>query len=548
MMNSPMANKVNIGDVLRLALPLKTAVMAGANHIRRPINWLTLLTSWQNLKGEIEENDLIIIPPFLQEQTNATQFATHIKTLNQHKIAGLLLFQDMPETVIALANQLELPLLVAPANASVRQAHRAITSILVDQQVATNERGMQLYRRLSEMSREEQGLNAMTDVMSKLTGKIILVQDKRLELRAISIPRNNKLNIDELSHTLAQREQLPAVLRNRKAAAKAEQNHWHQLLPVDNVGRLIAPIVSGDRARGYLSVIGIASELDLLDTLTVEHGAAACALEMAKAKAVSEAKKALRGNFLEGLLAGSLPQKEIERLERRLDHDTKQPHAIMVFTLSGQESPSLRRLETAVNWVLSNHNREALVYIHGKEHICVFQSLKHLEDMDSAHELARRLREQTETEFPKAHLIGGMSGPAAKLTDWPRVYTEAIQAMQLSQRLKFNYVVEFNSLGVYRLLSVLEDIATVRSFIEQVIGPLVKYDHDHRGSLVQTINAYFIHHGNISKTAESLFVHRNTLLYRLERIQELTGQDLNQSDMRLALHLALKLWQLHPET
>ena len=65
-----------------------------------------------------------------------------------------------------------------------------------------------------------------------------------------------------------------------------------------------------------------------------------------------------------------------------------------------------------------------------------------------------------------------------------------------------------------------------------------------RGSLVQTIDAYFNFHGNVSQTAESLFIHRNTLLYRLERIQELTGQDLDQADMRLALQLALKVWQL----
>jgi purine catabolism regulator len=108
--------------------------------------------------------------------------------------------------------------------------------------------------------------------------------------------------------------------------------------------------------------------------------------------------------------------------------------------------------------------------------------------------------------------------------------------------------VEFGSLGVYRLLSALEDNPTVQSFAKQVIGPLADYDHQHRGSLVETIDAYFKHHGNISRTADSLYVHRNTLLYRLERIQELTGHDIDQADMRLAMHLALKLWQLRPDT
>jgi purine catabolism regulator len=77
--------------------------------------------------------------------------------------------------------------------------------------------------------------------------------------------------------------------------------------------------------------------------------------------------------------------------------------------------------------------------------------------------------------------------------------------------------------------------------------PLAEYDAQNRGSLVKTVEAYFDHHGNISQTAESLFVHRNTLLYRMERIQELTGLQLDQANMRLALHLALKMWQLRPE-
>ena len=116
--------------------------------------------------------------------------------------------------------------------------------------------------------------------------------------------------------------------------------------------------------------------------------------------------------------------------------------------------------------------------------------------------------------------------------------------MQLGKKLRIDRLVEYDSLGIYRLLGHLEGQATVMQFCQQVIGPLVEYDQSHNSNLVQTIDAYFEHHGNISQTAESLFIHRNTLLYRLDRIQELTRQSLEQADMRLALHLSLKLWQL----
>jgi PucR family transcriptional regulator, purine catabolism regulatory protein len=540
--------EINIGDILRLALPLSTTVSAGARHARRHVKWAVLITSWQDLEDQVEQDDLLIIPPVLEQQTSLLELFNLLDSIAELNVAGMLVFKEVPETIAEKSSGLNLPLLVAPPGISVRDAHQSIITLLADRQAATSERGMQLYRKLAEMSREGQGLQAMTDVMAKLTGKIVVIQDKRLEVRAISSPRTTDLEEQELVELLMHREELPAVLRNRKAAARARQSYWQQLLPGTNLARLISPIISGDRARGYLSVVGPADQLDMLDTLTVEHGAAACALEMAKAKAVSEAKKGLRGDFLEGLLAGTLPPKEIERLAGRLDHDTSTPHAILVLDWNTAEPPSLRRLETAVNWLLSSHPRPALVHIYGDQHICIFQSLKDETDMESVQELSRRLLEQIGAEFPNVPMIGGISGPAMTLADWPDVYQQALQAMELGQRLKINQVVDFDSLGVYRLLGRLENIPAVVEFTKQVIGPLAQYDEQHRSALVQTIDAYFNHHGNISQTAESLFIHRNTLLYRLDRIQELTGHKLDQANMRLALQLALKLWQLRPES
>ncbi len=545
-----MSNKttdVIISDLLRLAFPLNTEIIAGQGAAKRHVKWVVLLAGWEELSVQVQESDLVLMPPALQRRLTTPQWKQRLSRFAEINIAGLVLFENVPEAVFTEAKERKVPILLVPNSTSMREANRAAVALLVDRQSATSERGLQLYRTLSEMSREEQGLDAMTEVVSKLTNKIVIVQDKRLDIVAIHVPADNQLELDPLLEELSKREELPSVLRNRKAAARAHQSYWQQVLPIENVGRLISPIVSGDRARGYVSVVGSADDLDMIDTLAVEHAAAAFALEMAKAKAVSEAKKALRGDFLEGLLAGTLPQKEIERLEGRLDHDTRQPHAILTFAWSDSHPPSLRRLETAVHWVLNNHSRNALVHLYGDKYICVFQTLKNMEDMDSAYELGRRVWTEVEREFPKMTLIAGMSGPAQTLADWPRVYNEALQAMQLGDRLQLGEVVEFSSLGVYKLLGQLEEIPAVREFTNQVVGPLVEYDNKHNSTLVQTMDAYFAHHGNISQTAESLFIHRNTLLYRLDRIQELTQHDLNQSNMRMGIHLALKLWQLRPD-
>lgn len=544
--------EINIGDVLRLALPLDTLLIGGGIEARRFVNWVTILSSWDELESQAQPNDLVIIPPPLQATLESKSARPILESLAEFPVSGLVWIGEFGPEYTQNAESLNLTVLVAPANSSVRDIHQSVALLLLDRQTATSERAIQLYRQLSAMSREGQGLPAMTEVMSKLTGNIVVVQDKRLEIQAISWPSNTSVNREALVEALQQRDALPPVLRNRKAAAKSRQSTWQQLLHLDQthtpMGRLLSPIISGDRARGYLSVIGPASELDMFDSLTVEHGAAACALEMAKTKAVNEAKKSLRGDFLEGLLAGSLPRKEIERLEGRLDHNTKEPHAVMVAGWLGSGKPSLRRLETSVHWVLSNHPRPALVHIFGNQYLVIFQALKNAEDMESARQLGRRILEQIELEFPEATLIGGISGPAITLSDWPEMYDQALQAMQLGERLKLTeQFVEFSSLGIYRLLYDLEDQPEVRRFADEIMRPLIDYDAHNRGSLVKTVESYFIHHGNISQTAESLFVHRNTLLYRMERIEELTGLNLDQANMRLALHLSLKLWQLRPE-
>ncbi len=221
----------------------------------------------------------------------------------------------------------------------------------------------------------------------------------------------------------------------------------------------------------------------------------------------------------------------------------------MTLAWDGNDTPSMRRLETPLNWLLSSHNRPALVYNYGDDHVCVFQALADEDDdFGTVLDLARRLREQLRAEFPKSRLLCGLSGPAEDLAQWPLVYRQAVQAMRLAGRLHADATVTFDSLGIYQLLVQLEDEPSARRFSDQIVGPLAAYDKRHRSSLMQTIIAYFHHHGNVSQTADALYIHRNTLSYRLDRIQDLTGQDLENPDERLALQLALKLWQVQPET
>jgi|SRR5215212_5772190 purine catabolism regulator len=86
-----------------------------------------------------------------------------------------------------------------------------------------------------------------------------------------------------------------------------------------------------------------------------------------------------------------------------------------------------------------------------------------------------------------------------------------------------------------RELSRSSDLAPFRRLIE----PLLVYDRERRSDLVRTLGVYLAAGANSSEAADRLFLHRNSMLYRLERIRKLSGLDLRNSRVRLALRLGL---------
>src|SRR5438132_7401097 len=77
------------------------------------------------------------------------------------------------------------------------------------------------------------------------------------------------------------------------------------------------------------------------------------------------------------------------------------------------------------------------------------------------------------------------------------------------------------------------------AYYVKLLKPLQRYDSEHHGDLVSTLAAYLRHGGNATRTADALYLHRNSLRYRLARIQALTGLDPDDPDARLALQIGV---------
>lgn len=537
--------RVTVEDVRKLALPLGTRVAAGEGLLlSRLVTWATVIYAEETAPANVgHESELILVAPL--DSAVRVRDVDIIRWASEQQASAVVLHDSPTPTAIAEANAYGIPILVLPAGSRVRVVEKAVVSLLVDHKGQIERRGTQIYRQLTQITSRNEGMAELVNEMARLTNKSVVVQDKRLQILYSSVQPQFVAYWDEIEVFLRKLDNLPVEMQDRLRVSEMDNPVLMQSLPTTSVARYVAPIITKEIGRGYLSIIGFDNDLDEIDLLVAEHGAAACAIEMAKAKAISDAEKRLRGTFLDRLLFGDVSQQEAVQQGERLEHDMNRPHIAIVLKWQGDKTASMRRLETIVNTVVSNSKAHALVWQRERENeVIVFLGVDDSDPVGLGMKLAKAFPTEVQRQYPGFHVAVGLGQPATDVANWRRSYGEAVQARDLAVRLHTDTPLYIGDLGVYQLLIRLNDKERLMGFCEQTLGPLIDYDMRQHADLVKTLEAFFQCHGNLSETAKQLIVHRNTLLYRMNRINEIAGVDLDRPEIRLAFHLALTIRRL----
>jgi DNA-binding PucR family transcriptional regulator len=121
-------------------------------------------------------------------------------------------------------------------------------------------------------------------------------------------------------------------------------------------------------------------------------------------------------------------------------------------------------------------------------------------------------------------------------------FREAEHALEMSRRLLGpGRQASFADLGLHRLLFAMAQHPELSDYYRGTVGELVAYDERSSAELMATLDAYFEANGSPTETAQRLKLHRNTVLYRLRRIEEVGRLRLDDPATRLNLHLCLRI-------
>ncbi|HSF81925.1 MAG TPA: helix-turn-helix domain-containing protein [Anaerolineales bacterium] len=450
-------------------------------------------------------------------------------------VAALVVIGDQPYPADRLPS--DLPVVAIRRPEDLRAFQRSVLGILLNQRTALMERGVRIFAQLSQIVAQGEGLEGLARAMADISGRGVLVQDKRLGVLAQHPSATLAAIWDDVLQSMLAPELLPAALRDRKRAG--EQTHIvFQDIPGGLV-RLVIPVIVSEVARGYLSLVGVSDELDALDHLVIEQGALVCAIEMSRLKAVREAEKRLKGDLLTAILQDDLAPRDARLWVQTMGLDLRQMHVALRFAWDSPSAPSRRRLETLVNGEVYRNGLKVIVSPMGSEVICFCQVPRGVARPDVALALGEAVYEQGRHEHPDIPIRCGVGSPAEHLGAWRTSFRQAGQALEMARRIGERKPLFFPDLSVYRLLLQIEHSPELSAFQEETLGALLAQEGS--AELIRTLEAYFEHNGNLTQTADALFIHRNTLSYRLERIAQVGKLDLDLPATRLAVQLALHI-------
>ena len=281
------------------------------------------------------------------------------------------------------------------------------------------------------------------------------------------------------------------------------------------------PIVSGGHELGAALLLA-AGRSDAGEYL---HVAAVAALtEVAVAEAREETESNLRGSFLEELLTREdLEGREVVRRAARLGCDLSQGYVGLCADAGG-------RAPGRVIAALATERPEGIGQaVDGRVYALLPGTV------EEARRIAPRLGR---------HATIGISSQYSDPADARRALEEA--ELVLSVTAAAGAPQEEMSGGTYRLLFrvLASHPEEVRSFYEDTLAPLVRYDDQYATDLVGTLAAYLAQNCNMNATAQAIYAHRHTVSYRLERVKQLTGLDPFSSEDRERLGLGLKAYRI----
>jgi DNA-binding PucR family transcriptional regulator len=198
------------------------------------------------------------------------------------------------------------------------------------------------------------------------------------------------------------------------------------------------------------------------------------------------------------------------------------------------------RLDTALSGIVRSRLPDALTLVRSASAVFLVPD-EVASDLAAIEKLAAQILAGAAPIMKPGSGSVGIGNLANSVGELARSHLEARQALRLTRRAGGRgRVASYRSLGAFRLLLEVQSPDALRRFVDELLGTLLTYAQSRDTPLLETLEALSAARWVRRAAARNLGIHINSMSYRVERIQSLTGLQLDDPETRVAISIALR--------
>jgi PucR family transcriptional regulator, purine catabolism regulatory protein len=527
-------------DLLNLSVFHGTKLLGGKHGTVREVNTVNMMDA-PDIIHFLKKDELLVTTAF-HFKDDLQALLMLIKEMEKQGCAGLGIktkrfLQEIPRDVITLANQLNIPLLELPVDTSLGDiVNKSLSHIL---EIRTNElhHAMEAHRQFTNQIMNGQGILKILDNLSTLIDSpVFLANDHMLPVTKLNWHTDIDTYLDQIANEY--------LFHLSKASYTA-----FSLLNNNKDTVTIFPVYT-HRQSNYLCVLGNIPPTDRSTILTIEQATNVISFELMKENALKQMTRRLQNEFFSNFINDAFSTqdeiisrgKEFGLLENQrylcavgqIDDDDK--HKPFLQFQSEKEL-----IYDTIEYELQSF--EEKIHLFSNEQFYIF--LLELNGARKEYEhsfvqLLEKLQMRIGIHF-KEDLSFGISMYAEELTHVTVSYKEATEALYFGRMSGNKQFIE-----IYQPKEVPEILRMVpydhlKKFYDDTFQAFANNSKKDHQVLLHTLSVYLETHCQLSETAKRLYVHRNTVIYRLEKCEEIIGRSLKEPDETLRLRLAFRI-------
>lgn len=533
------ARRVTVADVLELdalrrGLP---EVVAGKVALERQVRWVHVLDV-QDPSDLLRGGELVLSTGFGagREPKGQQQF---VEALAKEGASGLVIElgwtfdKALPRTLLDAADACQLPVIALHRQLRFVEVTEAIHSVLLDRQLSMLRRADELQDRFIEIVLGGEGATSVLADLSRLIGNPVVLEDHAQRLVELAL------------HESGREQVLTAWEQHHRAEDRQDRS---------DADAAVAEVPVRGRAWGRLIALAVDGPITEPDRLAVDRAAIAVALDLLSEQSGPRLRARARGGLIAGLAHGRLEERDAARWAASLGFPRRHG-ALLPAAAVWRSEKWAERAETeqdawdAVVDGLSRTTQSGRAVIAGTYGDGVLLALDLGQGVERPNGVLERaaveLRSMLERAgVPDDELVLALGRPADSWSALGASLDRVVRAAAAARTSAPRPWHDARRGSIVDLLFGLRTSVEMVTFVREQLGPLLDERDARASELLRTLEIYLEKGGRKAEAARALHLERQSLYGRLERIEKTLEAPLDDPDMLLGLHLAVRALRL----